>query len=148
MDALLAIVTAEFVASRWCDQEVGIAIGRNKLVVPVCAGADPHGFMGKHQGVPVSGLDLDAIAAKVVDALVQNTLSAPRMADALIEQLATSNSWQTSKRTTAILEKVTRLNASQVAQLIRALKENPEVSNAAQVPEKIKSLVARVGETA
>lgn len=148
MDSLLAIVTAEFVASRWCDQEVGIAIGRNKLVLPLCAGADPHGFMGKHQGIRVNGLDVNVIAAKVVDALVQNSLSAPRMADALIERLATSNSWQTTKRSMAILEKVPRLNASQVAQLVRTLEENPEVSNAAQVPDKIKSLIARIGETA
>src|SRR5208283_2782050 len=38
MDALTAIITPDFISSRWCDQEVGIAIGRGKLVVPLRAG--------------------------------------------------------------------------------------------------------------
>jgi hypothetical protein len=47
MDALTGIISTDFFQSRWCDQEVGFAFGRSKLVVPICKDAIPHGFLGK-----------------------------------------------------------------------------------------------------
>lgn len=35
MDALCAIVAPDFKNSNWCDQEVGIALGQRKLVIPI-----------------------------------------------------------------------------------------------------------------
>jgi hypothetical protein len=58
MDALVAMVAPTFIESRWCDQEVGIAIGRGKLVLPLRAGADPHGFMGSTRHSRFKGLTL------------------------------------------------------------------------------------------
>lgn len=34
-DALCALVTSDFVESRWCDQEVGFVMARRKLIVPL-----------------------------------------------------------------------------------------------------------------
>lgn len=41
MDALAAIISSAFLGSSWCDQEVGIAVGRSKLVVPLRSGPEP-----------------------------------------------------------------------------------------------------------
>lgn len=45
--ALCALMTSDFVESKWCDQEIGCAVARAILVVPLKLGADPHGFIGK-----------------------------------------------------------------------------------------------------
>ena len=148
MDALVAIISPGFLASRWCDQEVGIAIGRGKLIIPLRAGADPHGFLGKYQGLQAAGVDTRAVAAKIVEILIQNPLSAQRMAEALVDRLVSSWSYDTSKRTMTLLEGVPRLNASQVARLVRAIEENSQVREAFGVAARIGSLVARVGESA
>jgi hypothetical protein len=55
MDAMAAIVMPGFKESNWTDQEVGVAIGRNVLVVPVLRGMDPYGFLGKYQGLRAEG---------------------------------------------------------------------------------------------
>ena len=146
MDSLAALVTLGFIESRWCDQEVGIALGRGKLVVPLCAGADPHGFLGKHQGLQTKGMDAARVAEKLVEILIQHTLSAQRMSEALVERLINSSSWEQSKQTMNILEKVPGLNSSQVGRLISAVDENSQVANAFGVPDRIKNLVKRVGE--
>jgi hypothetical protein len=146
MDALVAMVAPGFVDSRWCDQEIGMAIGRGKLVVPLRLGADPHGFMGKYQALQVQGLDAAAVAERIVDVLVQHTLSAERMADALIDRFARSSSWDLSKRLMTLLENVPALNASQVAKLVRSIDENVDVGDAWGVPQRIRTLVERVGE--
>lgn len=146
MDALAAILTPDFLTSRWCDQEVGVAMGRGKLVVPLRAGADPHGFLGKYQGIQVQGVAAPEIAKKLVEVLVRNPVSSPRLCDVLIERLEKSGSWDSSKRTIGILELAPRLNRSQVARLIRTIDENSEVSDAFGVPERIRALVGRIGE--
>ena len=51
MEALAAILTPDFSASVWCDQEVGFALGRSRLVIPIRCGMDPYGFLGKYQGL-------------------------------------------------------------------------------------------------
>lgn len=51
MDALCAIVVPEFPESKWCDQEVGIALGQHKLVISINKGANPYGFFGKFQAL-------------------------------------------------------------------------------------------------
>jgi len=146
MDALVALIAPGFLESRWCDQEVGIAIGRGKLVLPLKVGADPHGFMGKYQALQVVGLDAPALAEKIVEVLSQNSLSAERMSESLVDRLANSTSWDSSKRTMSLLERASRLNASQVARLIRAIDENVDVGQAWGVPERIRALVERTGK--
>jgi len=55
MDALAAILMPGFKESNWTDQEVGVAIGRDVLIVPVMRGSTPHGFVGKFQGMNAVG---------------------------------------------------------------------------------------------
>jgi hypothetical protein len=51
--ALTALVSDDFVASRWCDQEVGYCLARRVPIVPVRLGVDPHGFIAKFQAARV-----------------------------------------------------------------------------------------------
>ncbi len=145
MDAMSAIITPDFFQSRWCDQEVGIAIGRGKLVVPLCKEAIPHGFLGKFQGFQTRGLLPSAVAEQLVEILIGHSQSADRMADALVERMATAKNWDTAKRTIALLEKLGRLNNFQVAKLVQSIEANSQVSGALRVPDRIRALVSRMG---
>lgn len=143
MDALVAIISPEFVLSKWCDQEVGIAIGRNKLVVPLRVGSDPHGFLGKLQGLQTKGSDASAIAKQLFDILLKNHITGSRIADSLIDRLVASTSWASSKSTTSQLTQVSSLSTSQAGRLLRALENNTEISHAIGVPEQIRALIAQ-----
>jgi hypothetical protein len=146
MDALAAIISPDFFESRWCDQEVGFAFGRSKLVVPICKDAIPHGFLGKYQGFKTQGLVPSVVAEKLANILVEHPLTTQRMTDALVERMVASGSWEDSKRTMALLEKVPRLNESQVAKLVQSAEDNSEVRSAFSVPDRIQSLVTRIGK--
>ncbi len=67
MDALAALVTPKFMESEWADQEVGIALGRRVLVIPVMRDATPHGFIGKFQGVNGRGKSALQVAKEIFD---------------------------------------------------------------------------------
>jgi hypothetical protein len=144
MDALAAVITPDFLSSRWCDQEVGFAIGRGKLVIPLRAGADPHGFLGKYQGLQIAGIAPSAVAEKVVEILIYNALSSVRMTEALVDRLTSSSTWAGSKHAMTLLERVPRLNSAQVARLVRAIDDNDQVGEAYGVPERIRKSVSQV----
>ena len=64
MDLLCAILTPNFYQSKWCDQEVGIALGRSIPTLSIKKGADPHGFIGKYQAIKAKET-ADAVAKDV-----------------------------------------------------------------------------------
>lgn len=50
MEALCAVLMPDFNKSKWTDQEVGVAVGREILIIPIRRDMDPYGFIGKYQG--------------------------------------------------------------------------------------------------
>ena len=145
MDALVAIISPEFLGSKWCDQEVGYALGRNKLVIPISRGATPHGFIGKIQGLQSNGLEAKTIVEKIVDILIQNELSSPRITEVLVEKLVKSGSWESSKFTMTLLEKAPKITSEQAGRLLKSVEENVDVSKSWGVPERINKLIERMG---
>ena len=51
MDALTAILMEGFKESNWCDQEIGFAVGKDVLIIPIKKELNPYGFIGKYQAI-------------------------------------------------------------------------------------------------
>lgn len=75
MNGLCAIVTPDFIKSTWCDQEVGVTIGRRVLIVPIRKGADPYGLFGKYQGIQSKSKDALKIAEDIFNIVATNEKS-------------------------------------------------------------------------
>lgn len=73
MDALCAILVKKFRYSSWCDQEVGIALGQNKLCIPINKEIIPYGFLGRYQMIKADGLDSSQVAQKVSECIFRDT---------------------------------------------------------------------------
>lgn len=71
LDALCAIVVPGFEKSNWCDQEVGIALGRKKMVFSIKKGKNPYGFFGKYQALP-SQRNANDMAKELTKAICAN----------------------------------------------------------------------------
>ena len=80
MDFLIALIEPEFKESNWTDQEVGFALGRNIDIIPLRAGSDPYGFMGKYQGIQVKGKLPEIVAQDIVKVLLRK----PKYSDKLL----------------------------------------------------------------
>jgi hypothetical protein len=85
MDALAAILMPGFEESRWCDQEVGVAIGRGVLVLPIMRGLNPYGFISKYQGLHAEGKTVGAVAESVFRVLTSSPKTRSRMLSCLVE---------------------------------------------------------------
>ena len=141
-DLLLAYVTPDFSASRWTEQEVGWALGREVIVIPLKVGADPYGFFGAYQALPVgpekhAGQTATEIARAVAIAVFgeQRPGAArliPRMADLVVEAFCRSSSFDTTRRRYELL-KLIPLSAwteEQLSSLERAARENSQIREA------------------
>lgn len=85
MDALAAILMPGFKDSNWTDQEVGIAIGRGVLIVPIMRGQTPYGFISKYQGLYAEGKTVAEVAGNIFRILATSSKTRARMLSCLVE---------------------------------------------------------------
>jgi hypothetical protein len=101
-DALVAVLTDDFPKSRWCDQEVGVAVGLAKLIVPVRRDLDPYGFIGRYQGLTLASNAAGAIEqSRLSDALfgllARNENTKERMTEPVLARFVHSWSWDNTR---------------------------------------------------
>jgi hypothetical protein len=114
--ALVAFFTEDFRVSSWCDQEVGWALGRGLVIIPIRLEADPHGFVGAIQAIP-GRLDEApaAIAERIATALATAAFRTTRLgaallsdplADAIVDQFCSSPSFDLTRRRFEFLRQI------------------------------------------
>ena len=143
MDALAAILTPDFHESKWTDQEVGFAMGRGILVIPLRDDQDPYGLIGKYQGHSIRGKEALKIAREIILILAEHQSTSLRMAKAFVRRLEESTNWESSKRTMTVLEKCVQFDKDLLNRMARAVNENPQVLTAWGVPERIETLISK-----
>ncbi len=142
MDAMAAFLTEGFGESKWCDQEVGVAIGRKVLVVPIRLGIDPYGFIGKYQGVAGLAQKPEELCANIFDILGKHDITKTRVTNALVSKLCGAESFAESKTTVGFLSGLRENITPKMAEkLSAAIENNSQVSNSFGVADKIKALL-------
>lgn len=140
MDGLIALLAPGFMDSKWCDQEVGVAIGRKLPIVSVRLGLDPYGFIGKYQAVQGVGKDSRALARELYDIFMQNPTIGPKITTALVKMLSESFSFEESRRLIGLIEKSAYLTSKHVSSMQESLEKNGQVASSWGVPEKIDAI--------
>jgi hypothetical protein len=92
-EALAAYLTDDFHGSDWTDQEVGAALARDLVVLPLKVDRDPYGFIGRIQAMPARGVDPRVLADRIASRLRVNARTSGAMAEATVDMFARSNSY-------------------------------------------------------
>lgn len=142
-DALTAFMTPDFASSDWVDQEIGIAIGRGLLVVPLLAGKTPYGFIGRYQGLLAKGRPVKTVAEDLFQTLLVHPLTSRRMAEVLVTRFELVNSWDAARTVMTLLEQIPRLEEPLLQRIANAGESNSEILNSFGVPARIERLLAR-----
>jgi hypothetical protein len=120
MDAFAALLTEDFHASDWTDQEVGFALARGVPVIAVQMGRLPYGFIGKFQALRA---DWDTAAEGIVKLLINQD----RMFNAYVQALRKCTSWDDGNVLARVLPAIERASDQQIDELIAASNGNTEV---------------------
>jgi hypothetical protein len=141
MHALAALLTPDFHPSNWTDQEVGFALGKGVLVVPVRLGSDPYGFIGKVQGLSGS-LDQPARVASLLSIILLSHPSTHRhMRKGLASAFAAADSYVTARSLSKVIASVKDFAEDEKALIQRACKENDQVFNSTGVVSRVCSAI-------
>ena len=137
MHALLALITPDFHASDWTDQEIGWAFGRGVLVVPVRLGEDPYGFAGKVQGISAELDKPKTLAKSVFDALLANPRTHLEMRRALVTAFCSARSYPHAIMLRDYIPEISDFTDTEKTAMKDACESNDQVANAYKVPETI-----------
>jgi len=124
MDALAAILMPGVKESNWIDQELGVAIGRDVLVIPIIKGVDPYGFLGKVQGLQSNGKSVAGVAELVYTAISTNPKTRGKMARCLVSLLVTERDISKAKGWLDLLSKLKSIHADYLQLIQKQLPEN------------------------
>lgn len=143
--ASLALLTPDFHDSLWTDQEVGVAIARGILVIPVNLGVTPYGFMGKYQALVGSLGAPEELADATYAILAKRPSTIAAMREGLVTALEGANTYKAARKVGRLLATTQReFTNVQIARMRAALVDNNQVSPT-EVP---RMLAAVVGEPA
>lgn len=141
--AFTALLTSDFVESKWCDQEVGYCLARRVPIVPVRLEVDPHGFIGRYQAArPANPGTAPWVADAIFRALFRHAAIEDAMAAPVVYRYAASTSFEGARGNFALLREIAE--GSWTRELVelarRAGEENSQVKHAVTSPPDSKAM--------
>ena len=145
MDALVAIITPDFKASLWTDQEVGVALGRDVLVIPIRREDDPHGFMAKYQGLQGIGKSVSQVADGVFAILATNPKTKLALSRALIDLFLFATSAADGLKCLRLLARIENVPTHELERLAENARQGGNVADHATVRSALNELLRAQG---
>ena len=145
-DALAALLHEGFRESVWCDQEVGIAMGRRVPVLPIKYDLAPHGFLGPLQALVVSSRKAaEELPRNVVHALLKESATTERLTAAIVRRLVSASSFDQANDLSNILAtKAPAVSEDHVRLLREAQRENRQLRDAYHFKGHLRSIEAKL----
>lgn len=144
-NALAAFLTSDFHKSNWTDQEVGIALGRGLLVIPINLGIDPYGFMAGKQAMPGSFEKIEQLTTDLIDILLKHHTTSNVMHEALIVSFETAMSFINARKASQMIIRTNNFTQGQLGRIQHACESNDQAAKSFGVPEKIEAYLNKQG---
>jgi hypothetical protein len=124
--AMVTVGSAGFKESIWCNQEIGWAMCRGILVLPLLAGESPDGFHSDIQGPTVELANPDESALKVVKAILKETRLRPLVFEAFVALINEASSWESLRDVGYCLERLDNCPAETFKKIKSAFESHPK----------------------
>lgn len=113
-----------FKESNWCDQEVGVAVGRDVLIVPIRKGLDPYGFIGKYQAIQGNNKTVKEVAEAIFKTIVTSPKTRNKMLQALSNAISQSTDIDDAIEKIKTLNSIEKISKDVLESLKQQIKEN------------------------
>jgi len=118
-----------------------MAMGFDKLLIPVMIGKEPYGFIGKYQAIKISESDIPV--DKIVNVLIKSNKTRKAMAYALMEVFENSNSLIEAKINIEQIKKLEYWDDFLIERLKESAKNNSQIRRSFGVPKTINYLIEK-----
>ncbi|BFU78124.1 hypothetical protein ALC152_13390 [Arcobacter sp. 15-2] len=137
MDALTAILMHGFKESAWCDQEVGFAVGKDVLIIPIKKELDPYGFIGKYQAIQGNNTTVQEVAKSIFNTIVKHPKTRNNMITILINLISNSTHIETALKQLEILSNVSNLPQEILEQMASQIGNNSVLVKSSDFMKKL-----------
>lgn len=153
MDSLVALMCAGFHTSNWTDQELGFALARRRMIVPINIGTLPYGFIGRIQALPAKLTDLtgihgytsfESLARQIVFLMHKEVAMRDRVSECIVHRFERATSFGDANALMTQLETLTYLHPLLISRLREAPSKNRELEHAFDVQKKLPALLERL----
>jgi len=125
-DIFMPLLTNEFKASKWTDQETGIAISKEKIIIPIRVNLVPYGFIGKYQALPWDNENFDTNIKRIIQTLIKKNHFT---VDDLVKSFVNSRSWSDAALKADMLNSIDNISEVQINRIARAAIENNQIAS-------------------
>lgn len=129
MDAFTPILMPGFKESNWCDQEVGFAVSKDLLVIPVRKGLDPYGFIGKYQGIQANEKSIGDVANSIFLTIVNSHKTRNKMIRCLSNAISQSTDIEKALEKIILFHTIEEVSSEQINNLVLLIKDNKLLIN-------------------
>ena len=143
MDALAAILMPGFQESKWCDQEVGVAVGRGVLIIPIRKGLDPYGFIGKYQGIQANSKTVGDVAEEIFTTLVKSPKTKNKILISLSGALSNATTVEDAVEKVAIFQSLESVPADILENLKQQVADNSRLSESREFLDSLNSMLVK-----
>ena len=124
MDAMAALLMPGFKESNWCDKEIGVAVGRGVLIIPVRKGMDPYGFIGKYQGIQASNKNVSDVAKEIFETIVNSPKTRTKMLRSLSNAISQSTEVGEATEKVILLQSISNIPQEILENMKMSVSEN------------------------
>ena len=143
--ALAALASDGFHESVFCMQEIGWALGRGILVLPVQLPHDPQGFINETQGLKGRVTSLSDIRDPLINVLAANAKTTKQMHEPLVMSLERKTHPDAVKIVIDTLDRLQALSEDHARRLLAATKTNAFLKTAKNEVKRVEAIVAKFG---
>ncbi len=123
-EAFVALLTDRFEDSDWTDQETGIALALEKIIIPIKLDLDPYGFISKYQALKWDLEDPENTFSKLVKLLLDRKVL---NIDNVIEGFAQRYSFKNAKANSELLNELGPFSKPQIDKIVSAALGNRQI---------------------
>lgn len=139
----IPILTDNFTESAWTDQEVGFALSRDVLIIPLNAGINPYGFIGKIQALTVAPRDIERTCVSIAEIVVRRKQFNKDIVRAIIQTFGESDSYEEAKRNSSYLLKFKHLlNTRHISQIKKLAANNEQIRRSYGAQDNLAKLMS------
>ncbi len=145
MDALAAILMPGFRDSNWCDQEVGVAVGRGVLVIPIRRGLDPYGFIGKYQGIQAQGKTIGDVAEAIFQTLIKSPKTKSKILLSLSAAISTATTVEEALDRVSLFKSLDSIPSDILENLKSQIVDNSRLTESVEFLAEFNSMLGKFG---
>lgn len=142
-DILLGILTKNFKDSEWTDQEIGVALGLDKLIIPLKVDINPYGFIKRYQALRSDEEHIDKTCLGIIGGIRNEKRYESSLIDTLIRGFVNSDRFKDANIKAGLLEGFRELRKEQVTEILRGGIENPQVYEAYEAQIFLRKLIKK-----